>query len=195
MSATAGLLTSLAAAIALGVGDSSEEWRKIKVPVAPPMIVIEGLPKPPQQEPERQIVFRRKVAADGGEIRPANLNELVEMIRVGLPPDYLRDLAASFGFAERTGNQSRTTKDLRLYDLDSFLTYQFSLYDERTPLGRQVRCMSPGEGSLLPLRALVVRREIADAYRPRRELPQDVNPYAVFAVAEKLAYVCGRHVS
>lgn len=172
--------------------------RAVEVPLAPPpvTIVTDGddriRKRHSVQKPTAELTIRLPVDQRGDFIRPLNARKMVKVLHSALQDEYKFRLMCAFGFEHRKPcSQIRSRRyDLRLGDLYHFLAQVWSLNDSGT-LAREVACMSTGEGSFLPVIALVVQRELqARPYRRRRDVPQDMHINAAMAVSERLLSLC-----
>lgn len=192
-----GCSSSLAFAIPYGHSRPADhESTKITVPRAPPRVILVGDPSSIERPPPNEIVLTLPQDDDGSIRKPSTVNELVEILSLALPAEHRRGLAWHFGFAARGSAPRLNRQQLRLGDLDWFLTRLFDLGNESTPLGREIACLSSGEGSLAPIHALIVRREIrSPGYSRRKDVPKDMNVHAALATAERLTFVCGQGIN
>ena len=137
----------------------------IRVPVAPPRVVItvEGGPEPiwtePQIDQRNEIIL---VDPDGDGMLGASpsdgIYEAIDALAAALPADYLAMLMRAYGYepGPRLGRWATSRRDdLRQYDLGSYLfeTWVFRRPDSR--LAREFSCLSPGERGITPFLALL----------------------------------------
>lgn len=187
--------------------------RSIRVPVAPPRIVIlvEGEAERPWTEPRikpgNEIVLREPEGQEiFGSAPPDSVRDALLPLARALPSDYRVMLMRTHGYepvaARGSPPRASARDDLRVVDLAVFLFEAWVVNAEDTRLAREFACLSPGEFGITPFLALLAATyhyeyfEEPDAdrlrYVPSPRLRNTAFPYAAYISANIAASGCER---
>lgn len=191
-----GLLVSLALSAIVNGNPRAAVPRTIEMPVPTTRssLTIQGNigERPARPEAvEPGLTLSIPVDARGRPMRPADAPQMVELLWRALPADYRRYLAYIYGYARPGAPGNQAGLEARAGDLDRFLFDLWDLSSTRTRLGRELRCISPGEGDLTPIMVLVAEREtLTSGYQRRADIPEDFHLEAQKVVARRLLFAC-----
>lgn len=185
--------------ILLALAQPTTGVRVVEVPRAPQSIQIEGVDaaeSSPNAVHQRipPLLLRLPTNARGDLIRPQSARQMATIVHKALPEGYIRSLMWTFGYVRESNGcctQQQDLVDLRLRDIYVYLDQVWSLHNRSHRLGREISCLDLGEGSLLPVIALVVQLERMDySYIRRIDMPRDVQIGGVIAVSQRLLFLC-----
>jgi hypothetical protein len=185
--------------------------RSIRVPVAPPRIVVlaEGEEQRSWTEPRirrgNEIMLREPEGREiFGSAPPDNVRDALLPLAHALPSDYRVMLMRTHGYepVAARGSLPRPSPrdDLRVVDLAVFLFGAWVFNAEDSRLSREFECLSPGEFTIAPFLALLAATyhyeyfEEPDAdglrYLPSPTLRDSALPYAAYTSANIAAARC-----
>ena len=177
----------------MAIGCATPTWSQTVTVEVPPWQGIRIVGETEEPTPSG-LSIQLELGPDGTYRRPRNVEEMVEVLYDNLPPEFIEDLSYELGFVPAGRGLRRVNTLSKQVALSAFLYKIWGLGDLNTNLGRQINCMSPGEGSISPLYYAVVAKKYFKNryYEERPDLPSGFDSLEPLRHAMLLVRACSK---